>query len=74
MMSSNWSLFQEEVVKIKHNLENNFSFIFLTLFEFSALLTNKLSYFWIIKWMMKMLQLILVILLSSTINNLLVIF
>ena len=29
MISSNWSLFQEEVVKIKHNLENNFSFIFL---------------------------------------------
>ena len=28
MISSNWSLFQEEVVKIKHNLENNFSLIF----------------------------------------------
>ena len=28
MISSNWSLFQEEVVKIKHNLENNFSFVF----------------------------------------------
>ena len=28
MISSSGSLFQEEVVKIKHNLENNFSLIF----------------------------------------------
>ena len=37
MISSSWFLFQKELVKIKHNLENNFYPL--------SFIENKLSYF-----------------------------